>query len=71
MIFSINAPGHLNLNPNIERLLYLFTSVRKIRGHYVNVSVLITFSQKYNIIEVVFPRNYHQFAIKSYVVDVY
>ena len=39
-------------------------------SHYVNVSVLIIFLQKDNIIKV-FYLNYNQFSIKSYVVDVF
>ena len=35
--------------------------------HYVNVSVLIKFSQKTSV----FYLNYHKFSIKSYVLDVY
>ena len=34
--------------------------------HYVNVSVLIKFSQKTSVY-----LNYHKFSIKSYVLDVY
>ena len=35
--------------------------------HYVNVSVVINFSQKTSV----FTLNYHKFSIKSYVLDVY
>ena len=35
--------------------------------HYVNVSVLIKFSQNTSV----FYLNYHKFSIKSYVLDVY
>ena len=38
----------------------------KVCAHYVNVSVLIKFSQKTTVY-----LNYHKFSIKSYVLDVY
>ena len=37
-------------------------------SHYVNVSVLIKFSQKTSVN---FYLNYHKFSIKSYVLDAY
>ena len=39
--------------------------------HYVNVSVLIKFSQKTSVFTLIFISSLHEFSIKSYVVDVY
>ena len=44
------------------------SSVNDMSSHYVNVSVLIKFSQKKSVF---FYLYYHKFSIKSYVFDVY
>ena len=70
MQFTVLLTDAKTKKSQVEIVTFFLISAQNIDfgfSHYVNVSVLIKFSQNTSF----YPVNYHKFSIKSYVFDVY